>query len=253
MPRCARIRLAGVPLHVIQRGNNRNPCFFEPADYRFYLSQLHELTRRFECAVHAYVLMTNHVHLLLTPAEATGASLLMKHLGQRYVQYVNRVYARTGTLWDGRFRSHPVQSGRYLLACYRYIELNPVRAGIVHEPAGYPWSSYRENAGDTASSLLTPHAAYCELGGPAQYRKIFPARVAALELARIRSAATSSLPLGDKHFRDQIARSVGRRLEPGVAGRPRQENPGLSRISAENRVCPVLWAKSGSVPGFSRP
>ena len=141
MPRRARLRFAGVPLHIIQRGNNRTACFFAEQDYRFYLHDLGELARRFECGVHAYALMTNHVHLLITPSATDSASLLMKHLGQRYVQYVNRVYRRSGTLWEGRFKSSLVQRQSYVLKCQRYIELNPVRAGMVPHPRDYPWSS----------------------------------------------------------------------------------------------------------------
>lgn len=121
MPRRARLSVAGVPWHIIQRGNNRAVCFHAEADYWRYLDDLTEQSRRFGCTVHAYVLMTNHVHLLLTPAKADGAGQMMKHLGQRYVQYVNRVYRRSGTLWEGRFRSCLTQSEDYVLACYRYI------------------------------------------------------------------------------------------------------------------------------------
>src|SRR4051812_23176241 len=142
MPRRARLSLPNIPWHIIQRGNNRAVCFAAEADYRRYLDELAELSKRFGCAVHAYALMTNHVHLLLTPDEAEGPGLLMKHLGQRYVQHVNRAYGRSGTLWEGRFRSCLTQSEDYLLACQRYIELNPVRAGMVRHPRDYRWSSY---------------------------------------------------------------------------------------------------------------
>lgn len=144
MPRRARLRVAGLPLHLIQRGNNRSACFYADEDYTLYLHHLGELARKFRCAVHAYVLMTNHVHLLLSPVREDGPSLLMKHLGQRYVQYINKTYRRSGTLWEGRFRSSIVQERGYLLRCYRYIELNPVRAGMVRHPRDYRWSSYLE-------------------------------------------------------------------------------------------------------------
>ena len=142
MPRRARLSLPGVPWHIIQRGNNRSVCFHAEDDYQFYLHYLKEFADKFGCALHAYVLMTNHVHLLLTPARDDSAALMMKHLGQRYVQYVNRTYRRSGTLWEGRFRSCLTQSEDYVLACYRYIELNPVRAGMVLKPQDYRWSSY---------------------------------------------------------------------------------------------------------------
>src|SRR5687768_4096313 len=170
MPRRARLRLAGLPLHIIQRGNNRTACFFADEDYGRYLHHLADLARRFECAVHAYALMTNHVHVLLTPTKAEGPSLLMKHLVQRYVQYVNRVYRRSGTLWEGRFRSSLVQHQGYLLKCQRYIELNPVRAGMVQFPGTYAWSSYRANAELRSSALVTPHEEYLALGETSEER-----------------------------------------------------------------------------------
>ena len=143
MPRRARISMPGIPWHIIQRGNNRSACFYAEEDYRLYLDHLKEQADKYGCAVHAYVLMTNHVHLLLTPEKENSAALLMKNLGQRYVQYINRTYRRSGTLWEGRFRSCLTQTEDYVLACYRYIELNPVRANMVNHPRAYPWSSYR--------------------------------------------------------------------------------------------------------------
>jgi putative transposase len=162
MPRRPRITLPGVPLHLIQRGNNRQACFFADEDYLAYLGWLEGYVREGDCAIHAYVLMTNHVHLLLTPQTSRGAGELMKRLGQRYVQYINRTYRRSGTLWEGRFRSYLTQEGGYVLGCYRYIELNPVRANMVEHPAEYPWSSYRANA-QGESPLLTHHPLYAVL------------------------------------------------------------------------------------------
>ncbi len=128
MPRRARLAIAGIPWHIIQRGNNRSACFYDDVDYRKYLDLLEEQAHKHGCLVHAYALMTNHVHLLVTPERKDSAALMMKNLGQRYVQYINRTYCRSGTLWEGRFRSCLAQSEAYVLACYRYIELNPVRA-----------------------------------------------------------------------------------------------------------------------------
>src|ERR1700757_3980819 len=145
MSRHARIILSEVPVHIIQRGRDGGACFFGDRDYVRYLDELRELAPQLGCAVHAYCLMTNHVHLLLTPQTTDSCALLMKRLGQRYVQYVNGNYGRSGTLWEGRFRSAVVQSERYLLACSRYIELNPVRAAMVGHPRQYRWSSYRIN------------------------------------------------------------------------------------------------------------
>lgn len=232
MPRRARLRFAGVPLHIIQRGNNRIACFFAAQDYQFYLFNLDELGRRFECGVHAYVLMTNHVHMLITPAENDSASLLMKHLGQRYVQYINRVYRRSGTLWEGRFKSSLVQRQGYLLKCQRYIELNPVRAGIVPHPCDYPWSSYRANGDLRASVLVTPHDGYVALGETpeqraAAYRRLFQSDLDEEDLKEIRSAANGGFALGNQRFKEEIAAMLGRRVE-----RLRQR---LSQRASESR------------------
>jgi putative transposase len=217
MPRRARLRFAGVPLHIIQRGNNRIACFFATEDYRFYLHHLEELAQRFNCDVHAYVLMTNHVHLLVTPSETDSASLLMKHLGQRYVQYVNRVYRRSGTLWEGRFKSSLVQQQGYLLKCQRYIELNPVRASMVPHPRDYPWSSYRANGELLPSSLVTPHDGYSALGETpeqraAAYRQLCQIGVEEEVLKEIRSAANGNFALGSQRFKDEISAMLGRRV-----------------------------------------
>jgi putative transposase len=170
MPRIARSVLAGLPLHVVQRGINRQQCFFSDSDYSVYLKFLAEFSARFGCSLHAYCLMTNHAHLLLTPETPDSCALLMKNLGQRYVQAVNRKLNRTGTLWEGRFKSGLVCTEAYVLACYRYIELNPVRAGMVRVPGRYRWSSYQANAEGKASELLTSHPTYEALGLDAAQR-----------------------------------------------------------------------------------
>src|SRR6185312_13463069 len=172
MPRHARLRIAGLPLHVIQRGNNRARCFTREGDYGLYMGMLGELCVKFECELHAYVLMTNHVHLLMTPGDAASVSNVMKNLGQRYVQHVNRMDGRSGSLWEGRFRSSIVDTEAYLLRCYRYIECNPVRAGMVADPADYPWSSYRANALGEADPVITPHVRYLSLGQTGIERRI---------------------------------------------------------------------------------
>ena len=164
MPRQPRFQLPGMPQHVIQRGNNRAACFFDQADYNHYLQSLHEACKRYGCKLHAYVLMTNHVHLLMTP-EADGAiSSVMQSTGGRYVKYINKFYERTGGLWEGRYKASLVQTERYLLTCYRYIEMNPVRAGMVSHPAEYQWSSYRANSQEEENDILTPHEEYLRLG-----------------------------------------------------------------------------------------
>src|SRR2546421_2354553 len=160
MPRPLRVVLPGVAVHVIQRGHDRAACFRSDRDYFLYLLHLREQARGLGCQVHAYCLMTNHVHLLLTPPSAPACTDLMRNLGQRYTQHFNRTYARTGTLWEGRYRSCVTQSARYVLACYRYIDLNPLRAGMVDHPRAYLWSSYAVNAEERQDPLIAPHAEY---------------------------------------------------------------------------------------------
>jgi putative transposase len=225
MPRRPRLSLPGIPWHIIQRGNNRAVCFHAEEDYQYYLHYLKEFADKFECAIHAYVLMTNHIHLLLTPAKADSAALMMKHLGQRYVQYINRTYRRTGTLWEGRFRSCLTQTEDYVLACYRYIELNPVRAGMVMKPQDYRWSSYHDNGLGKTNRLLTPHDQYLSLARDETarrqaYRALFRAHVDEVLTEQIRGATNGNFVLGSKTFQAQIAQALGRRVTRAVAGRP---------------------------------
>jgi putative transposase len=225
MPRRARLALAGVAWHIIQRGNNRSACFYAEEDYRLYLDTLQEQAEKYGCAVHAYVLMTNHVHLLLTPETADGPSLLMKHLGQRYVQYINRHYKRSGTLWEGRFRSCLAQDPRYVLGCYRYIELNPVRAGMVAQPSEYRWSSYHVNGNNEPSRLIRAHVDYQSLAADAllraeRYRTLFSAHLDLGLIEQIRSATNGNFVLGNDRFRDEVERMLKRRVVPGRSGRP---------------------------------
>src|SRR5688500_18849365 len=193
MPRQSRLVIPGVAMHVIQRGNNRSACFGARSDYLLYLLHLNELAKKFVCMVHAYCLMPNHVHLLLTPSSDEGCRCLMRELGQRYVQYFNRRHGRTGTLWEGRFRSSIVESARYVLACYRYIEMNPVRAALAQRPHAYEWSSHRANIAEQSDSLLTPHAEFVALGRDpaarsAAYLGLFEHALEATLLAEIRAA-----------------------------------------------------------------
>ena len=171
MPRRARIRFAGIPQHVIQRGNNRAACFFADEDYRTYLDSLQQGAERYGCDIHAYVLITNHVHLLTTPADDESLPSMMRYLGSRYVQYVNYTYKRSGTLWEGRYKSSLIDSERYLLTCYRYIELNPVRAGMVKGAGDYKWSSYAAHALGQANELIQDHSCYLALGQTEETRR----------------------------------------------------------------------------------
>lgn len=206
MPRRARVTLPNVPHHIIQRGNNRSVCFFADEDYRQFLIWLELYSLEYDCHVHAYVLMTNHVHLLISPATSNGLAKLMKSLGQRYVQYINRKYSRSGTLWEGRFKSCITGEDDYVLSCYRYIELNPVRANMVQHPADYFWSSYRANERGEESQLTSPHDAYLSLakndeGRQRQYREIFNSELCPNMVDQIRAATNSNYALGAEKFR----------------------------------------------------
>ena len=201
MPRPLRHIVPEVAVHLRQRGNNRADCFRRDSDYVLYLLHLRELRARLHCAVHAYCLMTNHVHLLVTPPSADACKTLMKHLAQRYAQHFNRTYGRTGPLWDGRYRSSVAPTARYVIGCYRYIELNPVDAGMVSHPSRYTWSSYRANALGKDDSLVTPHAAFSALGlDPVAQRSAYAELVdQALDpslMDDIRSATRGGYPMG---------------------------------------------------------
>lgn len=201
MPRAARIVIPDVALHLVQRGNNRGRCFFAEADYWRYLRYLAQFAARFGCSVHAYCLMTNHVHLLLTPREEYACARVMKQLNQCYVQSLNRHSGRTGTLWEGRFHTSLVTSEHYALACYRYIELNPVRAGLVAHPGAYRWSSHAANAESAVDGLISPHPAFLSLGpepaGRARaYRELFEAPLPAELVDGIRKAARGGYAIG---------------------------------------------------------
>jgi putative transposase len=229
MPRRPRVHLDGIPLHIVQRGHNREPCFFGEEDYSSYLHWLGEALGESDCALHAYALMTNHVHLLLTPRKAAAVPGLIISLGRRYVQYINRTYKRTGTLWDSRYKSSLVQAETYLLACQRYIELNPVRAAMVDDPVHYRWTSYRANALGGADSRITPHPLYRQLGANDQerqtaYRALFRAQLERAAIDDIRLALTQSQPLGNARFYSRIEKMTGMRREARPRGRPRVES-----------------------------
>lgn len=212
-------------MHLIQRGNNRQACFLADEDRRYYLEWLRQASDESGCSVHAYVLMTNHVHLLLSADQGDAVGAMMKALGQRYVQYVNRVHARSGTLWEGRYRSCLVQDELYLLSCMRYIELNPVRAGMVDHPGAYRWSSYRCNAQGEADELIRPHAVFTALGADPgtraeRYRALFQNALEPGQVEQIRAATNGNYALGNDRFAAQLASALSRRVTPGKAGRP---------------------------------
>ena len=221
-------------------------CFREDTDFLFYLTHLRVLLEKFACALHAYCLMSNHVHLLLTPAAPAACAGLMRELSQRYAWHFNRRYLRTGTLWEGRFRSCLVESSRYVLACYRYIELNPVRAGLVALPALYPWSSHAANAGLRADVLVTPHAEYVALATESHARQtVYKGLVAEGNspsmLEAIRSATAGGYPLVSEALKSSLKVSCGRRVDRGSAGRP-------SRCQGDEKSVPApdLFSAGGA-------
>jgi putative transposase len=227
MARLPRLNLPDIPQHVVQRGNNRQVSFFCEKDYRVYLDKLKDYAKKYQVEVHAFVLMTNHVHLLMTPLTEKGISQLMQALGRYYVRYINTSHNRTGTLWEGRFRSTLVDSERYFLLLSRYIELNPVRAGMVEHPAEYSWSSYHHNALDKQIALLTPHPCYLALGNSLTKRKqayqaLFQQHIPDLSLTEIRDATNKSWVLGDNCFKQQIEEQTGRRASPMPRGGDRK-------------------------------
>ena len=225
MARHPRFDLPGIPQHVIQRGNNRLPCFLDDGDRHRYLECLAQGLSRFGCRLHAYVLMSNHVHLLLTPGERGAVSRLMHTFSRNYVGLFNGRHGRTGTLWEGRYKACLVESGRYFLACSRYIELNPVRAWMVADPGDYAWSSFQANAGGRPDRLLTPHAEYLALGvdavsRTAAYRALFEAALPDALVAEIRAHVRQQKALGTDRFRTWVEARTGRFAGVRRVGRP---------------------------------
>ena len=223
MARGPRLVVPGVALHVVQRGHNRRDCFQHETDYLVYLSNLHELATKTQCALHAYCLMTNHVHLLLTPSTLQACALLMRNLGQRYVQYFNRRYERSGTLWEGRYHSCLVDSAPYTIACHRYIERNPVRAGMVPSAGDYRWSSHHGNAGRASNRLLTAHSEYLALAADdasrhAAYESLFVTGDDPAFLAAIRDATNGGFALVGERLKASLPEDMQRRLARKPSG-----------------------------------
>lgn len=228
MARLPRFVLPGQPQHVIVRGNNREPIFYGEQDYQFYLEKLKQACDKHDCDIHAYVLMTNHVHLLMTPHTEQGIGKTLQMLGRYYVQYFNYRYDRTGTLWEGRYKATLIDSENYLLTCYRYIELNPVRArDMVEHPSEYPWSSYRFNALGQEDEIVTAHEEYIKLGKSSAdrqkaYRALFRSRISEKTLGEIRQATNKAWVLGSSYFQDRIQSQLNRPVMPSVRGGDRK-------------------------------
>ena len=236
MARLPRYAMPGQPQHVIHRGNNRSAIFTDPADYERFRHDLLAACARYGCFVHAYVLMTNHFHLLLTAPVSDATGKAMQSVGRRYVGYFNRRHRRTGTLWEGRYRSAPIDSERYLFTCYRYIEQNPVRAGIVARPEHYPWSSFHANALGRFDPVVTPHERYVALAGRvldrlAAYRSICDAPFDGLTLDELRSSIRGNWALGDTTFCHQVTIRAGRRAAP--CRKPRARSDMSRQVSSQ--------------------
>jgi putative transposase len=259
--RLQRITAAGFPQHVVQRGHNREDCFFAEADYAAYLHWLERAARTYRVAIHAYVLMTNHVHLLITPGLEGGVSRMMQYLGRQYVRYINKTHGRSGTLWERRFYASVVETEAYLLTLHRYIELNPVRAGIVKAPEQYKWSSAKDHLAPMGSSLIADHDVYMRLGAtPSARARAYGALIGEpLEegaLSQIRSAARHGEVLGSDQFKDQIEMQLGRRVRLGRPGRKRKQLDATGAAQASSPAArvgarPLVFALLSLAPSLS--
>lgn len=230
MARLNRLTLPGLPHHIIQRGNNRQAIFTSVSDYQYLLALIDENAKKFEVDIHAYVLMSNHFHLLATPQTDTGLPHMMQAVGRRYVRYFNDSQARTGTLWEGRYKSTLIQTDRYLLACMAYIDLNPVRAGMLAEPRDYPWSSHAFYVGLRADKLVTPHALFWDLantpfGREAAYADLVRAGISADQQAALTRSTLTGWALGGDEFVADLQKRTDRRVNKSQAGRPNSKLP----------------------------
>jgi putative transposase len=228
MARLPRLVLPAQPHHIIQRGNNRQHVFVDEQDYRHYLGWLAEAARTYRVAIHAYVLMPNHVHLLASPADADGLARMMQWMGRRYVPYFNKKYQRNGTIWQGRFRTSVIDSEQYFMACSRYIEHNPVRAGLAARYEDYPWSSYMHHIGARSDPLVTDHALYWSLGNTpfqreAAYRDFLEQALTRADLDAFNTTFLKGWPLVTAQFKARVEANLQRRIGPAQRGRPRKK------------------------------
>jgi putative transposase len=225
MPRKPRFFLPNVPVHIMIRGNSRQVVFAEDEDYFAYRGWLREASELYDCNIHAYVMMTNHVHILVSAEETTNISRLSQAVGRKYVPYFNHKYGKSGTLWEGRFKASSVESEYYLLACYRYIELNPVRAGMVERCDEYAWSSYHANANGQKDLMIAPHPVYLRLGRTKSqrqmgYRALFKDRLSDSLISEIQQTTQTGTPLGSDKFRKNIEELLGVKTGYAKRGRP---------------------------------
>lgn len=225
MARQPRLTLPDYPHHIIQRGNNRQAIFVTVEDYQALLGLLRDAAQQHKVAIHSYVLMTNHLHLLATPQDEVGLPLMMQQVGRSYVRLFNKTHQRSGTLFEGRYKSTLIQTERYLLACMAYIDLNPVRAGMVAQPQDYRWSSYGHYAGLRSDPLITPHPHFWNLGNTpfareAAYVALVRAGLSGADERALTNTTLRSWALGDEGFLSNLEKSTQRRVRPGIKGRP---------------------------------
>ncbi len=225
MARLPRLVIPEQPHHVIQRGNDRQLIFRDADDHVAFLNWLREAAKTFKVAIHAYVLMPNHIHLLVSPSDTSGLGRMMQWIGRHYVPYFNRKYQRVGTLWQGRYKTTVIDAEQYFMTCSRYIELNPVRAGIVFHPVDYPWSSYEHHIGVKSDALITDHSLYWALGNTpfdreAAYRELVDLGLTAHEITTLNEATLKGWALGSEKFKLRLERQANRRVSPAKRGRP---------------------------------
>jgi len=228
MPRRTRMFIPDIPVHIVQRGHNRDPCFLADQDFLYYKEALGEGLHRYNGSLHAYCLMTNHVHLLITPQDKDSIPRIIQHVARQYTLHFNRNYRRSGTLWEGRYKASLVNTEDYLLCCYKYIELNPVSAGMESAPEEYQWSSYKCNASSTSDKLITAHPIYLGLGTSNKdrkehYQSLFNLDISKSDKTLIRRALNKNYPTGDERFKQKVEAILNRNIGTGNIGRPTQK------------------------------
>lgn len=238
MARLPRLVVPNQPHHIIQSGNDRQSIFRDTGDYAAFLGWLREATRQFKVAIHAYALMPNHLRLLASPSDDAGLARMMQWVGRHYVPYFNVRYQRTGTLWQGRYKATVIDSEQYFLLCSRYIELNPVRTGIVADPADYPWSSFAHHVGFKSDPLITDHPLYWALGNTpfsreAAYKALVDQGLTTGQVNVLDEATLKGWPLGSEKFKTLLAKQVNRRVSPAKRGRPAKANPAAGSALAD--------------------
>ena len=227
MPRKPRFYLPHIPVHIVHRGHSRSPVFFEDQDYVTYLYWLGEASKKYDMAIHAYVLMTNHIHLLVTPKEGRNVSLFMQYLGRRYVPYINHKYGTSGSIWEGRYKSSLVEEDQYVLSVMRYIELNPVRANMVASPSHYRWSSFAHHAGTRKISMIRTHPLYDAMGETPNarsdaYLALFKSALDSAAMKKIKDAWITGTPLGNDYFKQMVADKLATKVGQDRRGRPKR-------------------------------